>query len=150
MKKGISLVVLVITVIVIGILTGVIIYSSGNAVANTEKAKLQIDIVQLEALMNTYKIRKNGNIGFETVNFNTSNLNSTELEQFEGETITNNTVQLYVIDLYEIDAEAVNYGDLKLGSTDRYLYSSVTGKVYYEKGLEIDNITYHYVENGEG
>ncbi|MBQ8042897.1 MAG: hypothetical protein IJ272_01950 [Clostridia bacterium] len=149
MKKGISLMVVVITVVVLTILTGVIVINSSSVVGNTGKSQLQLDIAQLESLMNTYKIRKSGNIPFETVEFNTADLSSAELEQFAGETIVNNTIELYVIDLYEIDAEAVNYGNLQNGSTDRYLYSINTGKVYYEKGLETEEGTYYYVVDGE-
>ncbi len=149
MKKGISLMVLAITVVIFAILAGIIVINSNSIVGDTAKAQLQLDIAQLETLMNTYKIRKNGNIGFPTVEFSTVNLSSNELKQFDGETIVNNKIQLYIIDLYEIDAEASNYGNLKEGSTDRYLYSISTGKVYYEKGLQYDNITYYYVEDGE-
>lgn len=150
MKKGISLVVLIITIIVLAILMGIIIFNTENTMANTEKSKLKIDIVQLESLMNTYKLRKNGNIKFAIIDFDTSNLNSVELKQFDGETIDNNKIQLYIIELEEIDAENVNYGNLKYGNKDRYLYSLDTGKVYYEQGLKIDNITYYHMENGEG
>ena len=31
------------------------------------------------------------------------------------------------------------------GEKDRYLYSSKTGKVYYEKGLQTDDGVYYYV-----
>ena len=150
MKKGISLVVLIITVIVLTILMGVIVFNTENTITNAEKSKLQIDIVNLEALMNTYKLRKNGNIKFETTDFDTSTLSSVELKQFNGENIIDNKIKLYIIELEEIDAEDVNYGMLKEGNTDRYLYSLVTGKVYYEQGLEMDNITYYHIENGEG
>lgn len=150
MKKGISLIVLVITIIVLTILAGVVIFNTENTMSNAEKSKLKIDIVNLESLMSTYKLRKNGNIKFQTTEFDTSALNSTELQQFDGETISNNKVKLYIIEFEEIDAENVNYGNLVNGSKDRYLYSIDTGKVYYEQGLEIDNITYYHVENGEG
>lgn len=149
MKKGISLMVVVITVVVLAILTGIIVFNSSDIIVDTTRNNLKMDIAQLEALMNTYKIRKNGNINFEIVEFSTSGLSSFELEQFEGETITNNKIQLYVIDLYEIDAEAPNYGNLKDGEKDRYLYSIITGKVYYEKGLEHKDTTYYYVGDGE-
>ena len=149
MKKGISLVVLIITIIVLIILAGVAIFNSSNMMGSVEKSKLQVDIVQLEALMNTYKIRKNGNINFEVTQFSTSTLNMTELKQFEGEDIVNNTISLYVIDLIEIDADAVNYGNQGQGASDRYLYSINTGKVYYEQGLKIDDDMYYYVEDGE-
>jgi len=148
-KKGISLIILVITIVILGTLMGIIIINSSQTVESTAKYQLQLDIAQLESLMNTYKIRKNGNIDFDAVNFNILNLSAKEQTQFQGEIIINNEVELYIIDLYEIDAEAVNYGNLKNGATDRYLYSINTGKVYYEQGLEIDGITYYYVEDGE-
>ena len=149
MKKGISLIVLIITIIVLVILAGVVVINAGITVADTDKAQIQMDISQLEYLMNTYKIRKNGNINFDVVEFDTSGLSAIELNQFSGETIIDNKISLFVIDLIEIDAEAVNFGNLELGDTDRYLYSDVTEKVYYEKGLEIDNVTYYYVKDGE-
>ncbi len=149
MKKGISLVEIVITVVLLTILAGVIIFSSTDTIEGVDKSKLKMDIAQIEALMNTYNIRKNGNIQFETVKFVTSNLSAEELNQFDGETITANSITLYVVDLAEIDVDEVSYGNLKLGQDDRYLYSQTTGKVYYEKGLEIDNIRYYYVTNGD-
>lgn len=149
MKKGISLVVLIVTILVLTIIASVIIFNSEGTIINAEKSKLQIDIVQLEALMDTYKLRKNGNIKFETTEFDLSKLSSEELNQFTGENIVDNKIQLYIIELEEIDAEESNYGNLENGDKDRYLYSIVTGKVYYEQGLELDNITYHHIENGE-
>jgi len=148
-KKGVSLIVLIITIIIMITLTGVVIINYNNAIGNTAKTQLQLDIVQLESLMNTYRIRKNGNIGFETVKFNTANLSSLELEQFEGENIVSGIIELYIIDLYAIDAEAVNYGNSKKGVTDRYLYSMTTGKVYYEHGLLDQDRTYYHIENGD-
>lgn len=147
MKKGISLIILAVTIILLVILAGVVVVKSTPILINVDKAKLQTDIAQLEALMNTYRIRKNGNIGFEVVEFNTSGLTTTVLQQFSGETITSNKISLYVIDLLEIDAQEVNYGNLELGAKDRYLYSFVTGKVYYEQGLETEDTIYYYVTN---
>jgi len=148
-KKGISLIVLVITIIVMAILAGVIVFNTGNIVTDTELSKLKIDIAQLESLMNTYKLRKNGVIDFNTVEFDTEYITNEELLQFEGETVVDNKIELYVIELLEIDAEAVNYGNLEYGETDRYLYSLTTGKVYYELGLESEGIRYYYIKSGE-
>lgn len=150
MKKGISLIMLVLTVIILTILAGVIIINSTGTIISADKSKLHADISQLEVLMNIYKTRKNGTINFEIVQFDTTQLSTNELKQFEGENIVDNRVYLYVIELYEIDAEETNYGNTKLGSDDRYLYSNITGKVYYERGLVADDITYYYIENGEG
>ena len=150
MKTGVSLVVLVITIIIMSILAGIAVANMNPIITNTEIDRLQMEIAQIEALMSTYRVRKNGIITFDTVDLDISALSAEELKQFSGETITDKKVQLFVIDLLEIDAEEVNFGNLKLGPTDRYLYSNTTGKVYYEYGLQVGDITYYYVENGEG
>ncbi len=149
MKKGISLIVLIITVTVLVILAGVVVVNTSGMFVNMELSKLQIDIAQLETLMNTYKIRHNGDIDFATVQFNLSSLSSEERLQFEGENVVDNKVSLYVVNLQEIDAEAINYGNLEQGINDRYLYSVTTGKVYYELGLKSDDIRYYYTKSGE-
>ena len=150
MKKGISLVVLVITIIVLAILTGIVIIDSNYIVADAGFSKLQSDIAELQALMRIYKIRNSGNITFDTVDIDISYLSEDAKKQFSGETISDDgKIQLYIIELDEIDAETVNYGTQKESATDRYLYSSVTGKVYYEQGLLVNGIMYYYIESGE-
>ncbi len=149
MKKGISLVVLVITIVLMIILASIAIINMDNVFLNTNLSLLQTDISQIEALMNTYKIRKSGNIDFHTVQFDTSSLSASELLQFSGESVIDNKIELYVIGLEEIDAEGSNYGDLTLGSKDRYLYSKTTEKVYYEQGLKIGNEVYYYSKTSE-
>lgn len=149
MKRGISFAALAIAIAVLTIFAAAIVFNTDYVFVNTEISKLQIDISQIEALMSIYKIRNNGNIDFSTVQLNTSNLSEAELEQFGGENIIDNNIQLYIIDLEAIDAESSNYGNLKLGSKDRYLYSLNTGKVYYEQGIEDDGTIYYYVKNGE-
>ena len=125
MKKGISLIILVVIIIVLIILTGVIVINSEYMIVDTSISRLKTDITQLEYLMSTYIIRKSGNIDFEIVNFDTSGLTEEEAKQFSGEKAKNNKIQLYVIDLQEIDAEEVNYGKLENGVDDRYVYSFV-------------------------
>lgn len=149
MKRGVSLAILVLTIVVLSILLGIIVINSGYMVTDTELSILSTDIEQLEYLMNIYTIRKSGNIDFEIVDFNVQDLSPEELRQFSGETITDNIIKLYVIDYDSIDAENVNYGKQEKGMTDRYLYSKTTEKVYYEYGLSVNDKVYYYIENGE-
>lgn len=149
MKKGISLVMLAFTIIILAILAGVMIIRADYSFVDSDIAMLQVDIAQIESLMSIYKIRNNGNIDFPTVQFSTSGLSGQELVQFSGENIVNNQIQLYVVNIGAIDGETSNFGNLKFGSKDRYLYSINTGKVYYEQGIEVDGITYYYIKNGE-
>ena len=149
MKRGISLIVLSITVILLVIITGVVVINSEYLVADTSVSQLTTDISQIQYLMQIYNKRKSGNIGFETATFDTSKLSDKELQQFSGENIVDNKINLYIIDLFEIDAETVNLGNQENGPADRYLYSNTTGKVYYEQGIKMDEQTYYYIESGD-
>lgn len=143
-KKGISLIILVITIIVMIILAGLVVVSGRDAYIAAQKTTLQTEIMQIETLTNNYYTRRSGNLDFVTVEVTVP---SGYLEQFEGENIVNSKVTMYVIDLNKIDAEETTYGNLENGSNDRYLYSTTTKKVYYEQGLEIDNTIYYRIEN---
>ncbi len=142
-KKGISLIVLVITIIVLLILTGLVVVNGKDAYVEAQKTTLKTEIAQIETLTKNYYTRRSGNLDFVTIELTVP---STYLEQFEGESIVSSKVTMYVIDLNKIDAEEVTYGNLEDGANDRYLYSSITGKVYYEKGLEIDGKIYYRID----
>lgn len=142
-KKGISLIVLVIAIIVIIILTGLIVVSGKDAYVESQKTTLESEIAQIETLTKNYYTRRSGNLDFVTIQLTVPNI---YLEQFEGENIVSSKVTMYVVDLNKIDAEEVTYGNLEDGAKDRYLYSSTTGKVYYEKGLDIDGKIYYRID----
>lgn len=142
-KKGISLIVLVITIIVLLILTGLVVVNGKDAYVEAQKTTLKTEIAQIETLTKNYYTRRSGNLDFVTIELTVP---STYLEQFEGESIVSSKVTMYVIDLNKIDAEEVTYGNLEDGANDRYLYSTTTGKVYYEKGLEIDGKIYYRID----
>ena len=146
-KNGVTIAVLVITIIVLLILTSVTVITGTEEYNKAKLVKLQAEMSQIEVLMNNYYTRKSGNIQFEQVSMDVSTLDEKSLLQFNEETIEGNKITMYVIDLYEIDAEESTYGTGKLGDTDRYLYSTKTGKVYYEKGLKVGNTTYFRVNN---
>lgn len=141
-KEGISLIILVITIIVMFIILGVVVINGDAIFGSTKKTKFFAEVEQVQSLMRTYVTRK-GNIGaFETTTFDTSELTEDEKAQFNGETLQDDIVTLYVINLAEIDAEETNYGK-GTDALDRYLYSETTKRVYYEKGLTVDQFTYY-------
>lgn len=142
-KKGISLIVLVITIIVILILTGLVVVNGKDAYVEAQKTTLKTEIAQIETLTKNYYTRRSGNLDFVTIELTVP---SAYIEQFEGESIVSSKVTMYVIDLNKIDAEEVTYGNLEDGENDRYLYSTTTGKVYYEKGLDIDGKIYYRID----
>ena len=146
-KKGVTLAILVITIIILIILTSATVTIGTKEYNKAKLVKLQSEMSQIEVLMDNYVTRKSGNIQFSKMNLDVSNMEDTSLAQFSDETITGTTIEMYVIDLYEIDAEESTYGTGKLGDTDRYLYSVKTGKVYYEKGIKVGQETYHRVDS---
>lgn len=144
MKKGVSLIILVLSLMILSIFVGVITISGISVFRYSDASKLSVDISTLQALVRTYEVRNSGNLPFIKTTFDTTNLNEEQLEQFEGETILDNKIELYVIELDLVDAEETNYGKLENGEKDRYLYSKTTKKVYYEKGLVENDKTYYY------
>ena len=146
MKKGISLIILIVTIVIMVILIGVVVIQGSNVLKGTQTNKLSIDISVLEGLMKTYITRKSGNIDFQTTTVNISSMTINEKAQFAGENVQDDEILLYIIEYEKIDAESLNYGNLEKGVKDRYLYSISTGKVYYELGLTENNTTYYYVK----
>lgn len=143
-KRGITVLTLGVIIIVMTILLSIISISGSDIYENAMKVKLESEINQIEVLVNNYMVRNSG-IDFDTMELDISSYTANEIAQFDGETITDGKITLYIVDLDEIDAEEVSYGMLKNGEDDRYLYSSTTKKVYYEKGIDIKSETYHRI-----
>lgn len=142
-KEGISLIVLVIIVIVMIILSSVVIISGKSIYEDSQKSKMQIEIAQIENLTNNYYTRKSGVLDFTKVEVTVPD---EYLTQFLGENIVDSKVTMYIVDLNKIDASETSYGNLELGQNDRYIYSTTTKKVYYEKGLKIGGQIYYRID----
>ena len=143
-KLGISLVVLVIIIIVMIILSTVVIISGKNAYEDSQKSKMKIEIAQIENLANNYYTRKSGVLDFAKVELT---IPDEYMNQFLGEDIVDSKVSMYVLDLNKIDASETSYGNLEQGENDRYIYSTTTKKVYYEKGIKIGGKIYYRIDN---
>ena len=145
-KKGVTLTMLAIILVLMSIILTVIVINGSDSYNSANKLKLQTEISQIEILVENY-IKRNSGINFASVELDTFSYTAEQLKQFEGENIVDNKIQLYVVELDKIDAKEVAYGAGKNGSTDRYLYSATTKKVYYEQGIKIDEVTYHRIGN---
>lgn len=145
MKRGISLLIVSIMIIVMFTLVTIVVINGSNIIKKTDKSKLEAELTQIKKLTQNYIARNSQEVDFDEVTISISGLSAEEQAQYSGETITGGNVTLYEIDLNKIDASEVTYGDKSEGETDRYLYSTVTKKVYYEKGVTIDNVVYHTI-----
>lgn len=147
-KSGITLAVLVLTIIIMTILVTIVVINGSNSYDRAIKNKLQVEINQIEILVDNYVIRNSVN-DFEEVVLDISTYSDKEKSQFAFETITDNKIVLYVLDLNAIDVQDVNYGTGKDGENDRYLYSKETKKVYYDRGITVGDVVYHRIDNTE-
>lgn len=147
-KRGITLIMLVVTIFTLVILVTVTILNGSNSYDRAIKAGLEVEINQIELLVNNY-IARNSINDFEVVEIDLTSYSDKEKAQFLSETITDNKVQLYVVDLLAIDAHEVTYGLGQTDPKDRYLYSKETKKVYYDLGIQVDGEVYHRIDSME-
>lgn len=145
-KKGVSAISLSIIIVLMIILMATITLSESNILSNTNIKDFASEMIQVKSAVEQYRIRKSGNLDFET---STIELDSVELAQYEGETVSDDKVTLYVVDLSKIDAENVNYGNGLDGEDDRYLWSEETGKIYYQKGYKYSESKTYYTLTDE-
>ena len=148
-KKGISMIVLLITIAVFLILVTVVTISSNKILNNTKKKQFAREIYEVQNLVDKYKYEKE-EYPYTILDDNTKESISIDItdeikNQFENENITeDNKVVLYSIDLNKIGAENITRGIKNNNNlNDIYAFSNKTGIVYYIDGYKVGNNTYY-------
>lgn len=145
-KGGISIIVLGLIIIIMGTLMGVVVVSTSGTLRETEAREFASEIKQLEYLVKQAKNLNDGeDFDFVPRTLAVSSLTDEQKTQMSEEIGTEVTsITLYEIDYNAIDAVATKYGKKNGGdTTDVYLVSNTTGKVYYLKGFKWEDKT-HY------
>lgn len=145
MKRGISLIALLVTIAVILTLVSTIVIIGTDINNNTKKVKFASEISYVEEILKTYF---NGNGEYPVLNeidFNTENLDTKILfEQFSGENIINNNIKLYKIDFSKMGNLELTIADKSYNDKDSvFLFSKTTGRVYYKKGYKVGRKIYY-------
>lgn len=146
MKKGISLIALVITIAVVITLVSTIVFTGTNVYNNTKKVKFATEISYVEELVKTYKTNNNGKLPISKVlYFDVSNISDSDIaEQFSNEIINNNKIALVKIDFDKLNPKELFFQNLNNSTSDNiYCFSLTTGKTYYIKGVKIGGKTYY-------
>lgn len=131
-KKGIALISIVVVVLIISIVTGTITVNAYNTIKKTELIDFSKEIKRVQDFFNEYVNSNNGQIPVKgSVQVNISGKEAA----FTGEEINNSTVTLTKIDIDKIGLNSLQRGNLKTPD-DVYLYSEITRKVYYPKGVQ--------------
>ena len=148
MKRGISLVVMLVTIAVILMITSVTVVTGNNIYNNTKKVKFASEISYVEEIVNTYRLNNNGNFpSSKMIYIDSSRIKSIDLnEQFNNENISDDddTLALYKIDFSMLNPHELMYTDINNDSGDNvYCISPTTGRVYFVQGFKIGRKTYY-------
>ena len=148
-KKGISMIALLITIAVFLILLTVITISSDKIINNTKKKQFAREIYEVQNLVDKYKYEKE-EYPYTILDDNTKEYISIDItddlnDQFDNEGVKEgDKVELYTIDLNKIGAENITRGIKKDNNLkDVYAFSEKTGIVYYIKGYKVGKNVYY-------
>ena len=148
MKKGISLIALSATIMILLILISTITISGVKTVENSKKTAFASEIYTIQKSVDSYVYANSITPASEEVKLNISKVKPESKKQFDGETISGNEVTLNVLDYDKLGITDLQRGNKKDGDTDIYLVSKTTNRVYYAKGIKFNNYT-HYTLNQE-
>lgn len=136
-NKGITLISLVITIIIMLIISGTIIVQGINNFKIQNMNKLYNDLELLNDKITIY-YAKYGTIPVKG--------EFTGSQDFKTEKNPNDNEIYYVIDLDKLENLTLNNRIANEGD-DVYIINDETHTIYYPKGLEIDGIIYYCIDN---
>ena len=131
--KGITLTILVITIIIMLILAGVVVYEVEDNVKISDKIKMYNDIELLEDKINLY------NLQYGTIPIKGE---FTGTDDFMTDKNPNDSGAYYIIDLSLIDNLTLNYDVSGVGN-DVYIINETTHTIYYPKGITTNEGTFY-------
>lgn len=131
--KGITLIALVITIIVMSIIAGTVIFQALNMVQSRELNKLYNDLRSLEDKVNLYYTEYGG---IPVIGEYTGTINFQQVRN------PNDSDKYYVININELENLTLNFNISNSGD-DVYIINDITHTIYYAKGLELNGETYY-------
>lgn len=135
MKKGISLVSLMITVVIIVLLATTVTISATSSIDNSRKINFSNEISLIQEKVNNYYLSNNNLPILEKVN-----LDEAYLIDFVND--NDGVKELYKIDFSKLSKLERIYGNEE-NKLDFYAIDISTNKVYYVAGVRIKNIRYY-------
>ena len=137
-EKGITLTVLILTVMILIIITSVMARNSFSSISISKLTKLQNDIEQLNDRIATYYV----GTGKLPINESETPMTKVDLSNVLNDMSINDGDKYYTIDLSKLDNLSLNYGKGKKAN-DKYIINEETHVVYYYAGIEYDGEKYH-------
>ena len=153
-EKGVTLIVLTITIIVLLIITGIMISNSKSQLAIKKVNNLYADIDAISTKVSDYYLKNNSLPVFSNVYLNSSNELGLLLIANGGDKSvinSNDDGPYYVLDLSKLDNLTLNYGNDYQNWNDTstfqtyqnlYIINDVTHQIYYPQGITYKEETY--------
>lgn len=132
-KKGITLIILVITIILMGIVAGTVVTQSMDGLKKREISNLYNDIRNIQDKVQLY-YTKYGAIPIKEEFKGT--------DSFKAEKNPNDNDKYYIIDLSALDNLSLSVKITNIGD-DVYIINEETHTIYYPKGIEVNETTYY-------
>jgi type II secretory pathway pseudopilin PulG len=144
MKKGLSLIALVASLVIMFLLASTVIISFNSIETDTKKKEFGKEIFLVSQLVKEYEFLNGSYPLSNDVNVDLNSIFDTSKNQFSDETgYATNTIVLKEIDLKKANVSNVVRGTQKYGASDIYLFSELTKKIYYLRGEKIGDTKYY-------
>ena len=141
-EKGITLITLVITMILLVIITSALARNSHSSLQLSNLTKMQNDIEILNDRIAAYYVKNN------KLPVNGQTMTKNEVKALVDEVSSYDEGNYYVIDIEKLDNTTLNYGheyNLGQSATDKYVINETTHMVYYLKGITYEGAVYHTI-----
>lgn len=146
MKKGVSLITLIITVIILATLITTVTISGFAMYNNSLKTSLASELSIIKLAVDNYYDKTGEYPANRSVQVDLSLVSENSKSQFLSENIVDNKIVLQEIDYNILNLKSLKYGLGTNGDNDIYAVSETTGIVYYVKGVTIGNYTYYTLD----
>lgn len=148
-EKGIAMITLVVTVMLLIIITGVMVFNSHTSLQISNLTKLQNDIEALDNRIAAYYVQYG-----ELPLYKKDNSNYVYTKSSVASAITpldnNDGDKYYIIDISAIDNITLNYGSewRSNEASDKYIINEQSHTIYYVKGVIYQGVRYHSIGLG--
>ena len=137
-NKGITVLALIITVVLMAIIAGVTVYNATDKLDIDELEKMYVDIGNLKDKVSLYNVQYN-TLPIKENKISISNLiDANQINPNDGD-------EYYELDLSKLPNLTINYGTGKHGDKekDKYIINTRTQTIYYLQGIEYEGKTYY-------
>jgi len=152
--KGITLIALTITLLILGVITSILVYNTKNSIDLRSYKSLENDIEILNGKVATYYIQNNELPILKDESGN--NIIYGSFVYRNEELYPNDNSVYYVIDIGELKGITLNYGEsykkikskddtLKIENSDVYIINEQSHRIYYADGIRVGGTIYYTI-----